>query len=71
VIIVKTTLRGIPKTCRKCPFYTPKYRGIESYDGRMFAACKGMTAWLPAGRAMEIHPSKERADFCPLREVEG
>jgi hypothetical protein len=64
MIIVKTKMKTLPDVCAKCHFYRKAGRN----DFRLHPECTATTVRGTAN-VLRISPTKERAEWCPLREV--
>jgi hypothetical protein len=71
VIVVKTRMRGVPKSCSECSFHLSRSRNI--YDR---SSCGAMiNSYGPDGKPInkynrnDIQTTKERPKWCPLVEA--
>lgn len=66
MIIIKTKMRRMPKSCNKCPYYRS---AMQNYI--CVPTCRAKNGW-EEGKSLEyVSTSVGRASWCPLTETEA
>lgn len=66
MIVIKTRMRSLPKSCSRCAYYM-----LSPYTVYGCPACGAIGGYRGYGKQLgDIKTTKKRAKWCPLSEVQ-